>query len=446
LKIRENCDCGGRLIRLKNDLNTANRIRVGLVGTDVIDLRFSLNASIPIIHYNLANQLNHIYVMHVYSPLGRNQEKTEYCDGVKFHHIQSNLDNWSNYFALALLHRFPSYSQISAKCPFFSSGINGFTYSLQVAKSAKAEKCHIIQIAEESQFVPTIRAINPSAKIVLSMHCEWLTQLDPKMISKRLEKTSLITGCSDYITNKIRFAFPMLAERCRTVYNGVDTAKFSRLNWSANSKKLLFVSRSTPEKGLHILFQALSRVVKKYPDVHLDVVGPQEMWPIDVIIRLSDDPKVKKLGVFHAQGRRDYYNDYLNHQLNSLGISRNVSFHGLISHNKVVEYYQNADLFILPSFSESFGMGLIEAMACELPVVATKVGGIPEVVEDGTTGLTVESGDSKGLAEAILYILSNDGLRKSMGRRARERVMRLFSWERIAKDTSSLYEEVCEGS
>ena len=82
---------------------------------------------------------------------------------------------------------------------------------------------HIINF---SQLVPLVRFLNPKAKIVLHMECEWLTQLDPALIGPRLEKTDLIIGCSHFVTDKIRERFPHLADNCQTVHNAVDPDKF----------------------------------------------------------------------------------------------------------------------------------------------------------------------------------------------------------------------------
>jgi glycosyltransferase involved in cell wall biosynthesis len=364
----------------------------------------------------------------------------EYYNAVKYHHVYANLDRWTSWVISGALNRFPSFSRVRLKRPLFDSILSYFTYILQVAENIRAEKCDIIQISEESQLVPAIRAINPQAKIVLYMHSELLTQLDPTMIAKRLEKVDLIIGCSDYITEKIRRTFPQFAQRCRTVHPGVDTHKFFNPSSRSYPKRILFVSRVTPEKGLHVLVDALGKVVEKYPSIHLDVVGPQAMWDVDFLIRLSDDPKVRRLVSFHLKGQRNSYNNYLRNRLHSLGISRNVTFHGIVSHDEIIKYYQNADLFVLPSFTEAFGMGLIEAMACELPVVATKVGGIPEIVENGRNGLLVESGDPEELSEAILSVFSDSDQRELMGKRARERAVQFFSWEKIADNMSILYE------
>jgi glycosyltransferase involved in cell wall biosynthesis len=108
-----------------------------------------------------------------------------------------------------------------------------------------------------------------------------------------------------------------------------------------------------------------------------------------------------------------------------------VTFCGLVPHKDVVNYYHNADIFINPSFYETLGMSTIEAMASGLPVITTPVGGVPEVVEHGKTGLLVKPGDTDELVKAIIRVLEDKDLRLLMGQAARKRAVELFSWERI---------------
>ena len=91
-----------------------------------------------------------------------------------------------------------------------------------------------------------------------------------------------------------------------------------------------------------------------------------------------------------------------------------VTFGSLIPHQEVVNCYHDADIFVNPSYYESLGMSAIEAMACQLPVVATHVGGVAEVVEQGKTGILVAPGDAGALAEAIVCLLGEEKLRVSM--------------------------------
>lgn len=404
----------------------------------------SQNDSIPIWIYNIATRLVRFHDVVVYSPRGYNQEKVEYFEGVKYRRISSGFDYWLGYLMQGVRKRLPGFDYARRKRPYFASIFNRLTYILRVAKDLRVEKCDIVHIPEKSEFVSIIRTFNPTIRIVLHMHCEMLTQLDHSMIEHRLRKADLILGCSRYISDKIRQSFPSLAGRCQTLYNGIELAKFindpksnkKRLEF----KKLLYISKVTPEKGLHVLLEAFKEVVEKNPCVCLEVVGSLNAWPIEFNILLSEDSKVQKLAAFHRKGSSSYL-DYLSNLLVSLNLSSNVTFHGQIPHKQVVKFYQAADVFVLPSFVEAFNMGIVEAMACQLPVVATDVGGNPEAVEDGKTGLIVESGNSFALANAILELLSNEDLRREMGKIGRKRV-ESFSWDSIVANLLRLYKDM----
>jgi glycosyltransferase involved in cell wall biosynthesis len=126
----------------------------------------------------------------------------------------------------------------------------------------------------------------------------------------------------------------------------------------------------------------------------------------------------------------------------TLQIMDQVHFLGHVEHGKLPAHYAKADLLVLPSRMESFGLVLVEAMACGLPVVATRVGGIPEVVEDGVTGLLVPPNDPEALAEGINSLLEDPDRMKAMGARGRERAKEHFTWDTVAKRLVSLYTEV----
>jgi glycosyltransferase involved in cell wall biosynthesis len=420
-------------------------MKIGLVYHLPFEPR-SQNDSIPIWIYNVASRLARYHDVVVYSPRRYNQQKVEYFHGVKYRRISAVFDYWLGYVMQGASKRFPGFDYARRKRPYFASIFNHLTYILRVAKDLQTEKCDIVHIHEESEFISIVRALNPSVRIVLHMHCEWLTQLDHSMIEHRLRKADLILGCSRYITDKIRQSFPSLADRCQTLYNGVDLATLindpkKNEKW-LEPKQLLFVSKVSPEKGLHVLLEAFKEVAEKNPCVRLEVVGSLNAWPMGRIIWLSEDSKVQKLASFHRKGSSNYL-DHLAHKLVSLNISNNVTFHGQIPHEQVVKFYQAADVFVLPSFTEAFNMDIIEAMACQVPIVATKVGGNPEAVEDGKTGLLVESGNSRALANAILELLSNEDLRRKMRKIERNRVESL-SWDSVVTNLLRLYRDIVE--
>lgn len=326
------------------------------------------------------------------------------------------------------------------KRPFFASTLHNFEYALQVALDIRQKNCDVIHIQNFSQFVPIIRALNPRAKIALHMHCEWLTQLDREMIANRLRKVDLILGCSDYITRTIQRQFPEYAAICQTVYNGVDTRLFSSPNSRANpaqTDQLLMVGRVSPEKGIHTLVEAFVLIAPRYPQLKLEVIGSIGMIPIDYIVKLSDDPNIRRLERFY-QGN---YFEALQ-KLVPAKLHERIHFKGHISHDQLAQYYQSADILVNPSFSESFGMSLIEAMACGVPVVATRVGGMVDVVEEGKTGFLVTPDSPQDLAQAISGLMSNPALREEMGRAGMKRANDLFSWENIVSQLNLGYENI----
>lgn len=412
-------------------------------------------SSIEIWIYEVARRLAQSCDVTVYAKKGLFQKKVEYDQGVQYRRISTVVDEWFTGISAAFdkLGRFPTLRNMkralffrNAKRPFYASSLYYLTYILQVAKKLSAEECDIVHLHNFSQFVPIIRAFNPKIKIVLHMHCEWLTQLDRTMIERRLREADLVIGCSKYITEKIRCSFPEFAERCQTLYNGVDVNQFVGKNGKRAKKKngvkqLLFVGRISPEKGLHVLLDAFKKVVSRYPQTQLIIVGPQGSAPIEFIVALSDNQKVSGLALFYHES----YVPHLQRKLPS-SVADQVFFTGFVTRRKLISHYQNTDVFIFPSvWDEPFGMPLIEAMATGVPVVATRVGGIKEIVEEGKTGILVEPSDASALSEAIRHLFSHENLRKKMGKTARRRAVNSFSWEQIAKSLLRLYKNICRG-
>jgi glycosyltransferase involved in cell wall biosynthesis len=400
-----------------------------------------LAGSVEIITYELAKRLAKQYEVTIYSMKGHHQDDFEAHEGVLHRRIPAGSDEKFIYLGSGIDRRLTRTRFNTLRHPLHASRLCGFMYALRVAKDLQSEKCDIVHIQNYSQFVPIIKMFNPKIKIAIHMHCEWLTQLNQKMIRRRLSKTDLIIGPSQYITEKNRHTFPQFAERCQTLYNGVSADFLARENGQEMRKKndtkhLLFVGRVSPEKGVHVLLDAFARVVKCYPQVHLTIVGVQKPLPFELLVGLSDDPKTSKLASFYAMN----YMSYLRKVSSEIG---HVSFVGPIPHRLLINYLRNSDVVVLPSVcNEAFGMPALEAMATGVTVVATNSGGVPEIVSNGETGLIVERDDASALAEAILRLLSDEDLRKSMGNAAHERVVKIFSWEQITKNLMKLYEDM----
>jgi len=126
------------------------------------------------------------------------------------------------------------------------------------------------------------------------------------------------------------------------------------------------------------------------------------------------------------------------------GVSDNTIFVG--KQGNIPDYLGVSDIFLLPSELESFGLAALEAQACELPVIATRIGGIPEVVSDGETGFLSEIGDVEKMAADTIKLLRDDDMRRAFGKRGREMAVERYSTEKIIPEYITFYENVLHRS
>jgi D-inositol-3-phosphate glycosyltransferase len=216
--------------------------------------------------------------------------------------------------------------------------------------------------------------------------------------------------------------------RVRTIPCGVDVELFSpgstaaaraRLGLSAEWV-LLFVGRPAPVKGLEVLLQALARLKAAglgRADVRLVIVG----------------------GDRNDEGNEDRAR--LRALADTLGVGAWVDFKGPEPQSALPEYYRAADLCLVPSHHESFGMAALEAMACGATVVASRVGGLATTIQDGVTGVLVPPRDEVALATAIGSLLADGPRRRTLGRHA-ARWAHSFAWHTVARARVELYEEL----
>jgi glycosyltransferase involved in cell wall biosynthesis len=188
-----------------------------------------------------------------------------------------------------------------------------------------------------------------------------------------------------------------------------------------------------------VLVQAFDAVVAKHPEVSLDIVGPKTPMLRAFYCDLADEEERRTLSSFYD---RDYFAWVEN--LPSQQARERIHYVGGISHMLLHEAYRKADLCIMPSScEEGFGMPAAEAMACGLAVIGTRTGGIPEVIEDGRSGILVPRDDPAALASAICRLLEDDELRRTMGRAGRARCAELFAWELLGQKLLDKYKRLC---
>lgn len=392
--------------------------------------------SVGIWSWEVARRLAREHQVISAGPRGKLAPVRELCEGVTFHRFPLTLDH--------LFSRLRNTIGLATSMPEFASSAYYPVYAYRGARALASEQCEIVHIQQFSQYAPIVRSMRPNAKIVLHMHSDWLVQLDAETISRRLDDVDAVVGCSNYVVQNIRSRFPQHASKCATVYNGVDlegiTPSPAVTKGTESGKRIVFVGRVTPEKGLHVLIDAFERVLMLFPDAHLEIIGGEFVTPIEFTVARSDDPMVRDL-------RRFYDGSYLETlRSRSSHLEGHVHFFGHIPRDEMIARLRDADVFVQPSIaSEMFGMAVADAMAAGRPVVATAICGLPEVVCDQQTGFLIAPNDSKALADALGRLLGDSALRARLGSAGRQRVERLFSWDRTASELERVYEGLASG-
>jgi D-inositol-3-phosphate glycosyltransferase len=183
---------------------------------------------------------------------------------------------------------------------------------------------------------------------------------------------------------------------------------------------VLFVGRIQPLKGVDVLLEAFGRIEKIYPEATLLIVG----------------------GPSGPRGQRELL--MLRQRAVGLGVLGRVKFYGPLPHGLLADFYRAADVVVVPSRAESFGLVAAEAQACGTPVVAAKVGGLVYVVDDGVTGVLVDGWNPADYAEILDRLLADDGLRKKMSEASVIWAKR-FSWDATVRRYLELYKGVLAG-
>lgn len=195
----------------------------------------------------------------------------------------------------------------------------------------------------------------------------------------------------------------------RPLYGGVDPERFRPVN-GKRGKDILFVGRLTPYKKVENIIKAIS-LLEDQP--RLTVIGPT----LDKQYRTLLEELASKLNV-------------------------DTRFLGTVSDESLVKYLSSSAALVLPSIDEGFGLVLLEAMACELPVVANRAGGVPEAVDDGETGYLVRQGDIQQLSDRMRLLLTDEREAIRLGIAGRRRVLEKFTWRHVAERSIEAYEEV----
>jgi glycosyltransferase involved in cell wall biosynthesis len=347
-------------------------------------------------------------------------------DGVEYRLVPAELD-WRAMKALT-----PVRWLATTHRPFFATRFFHPVYFRAVAREVRTLRPEVVHVHNFSQLLPQLRRASPASRLILQMHCDWLADLSRGMVARRLRSADMVLGCSDHVTGRIRARFPELGDRVGTRLNGVDVDRF-RPAAERPPRTVFFAGRIAPDKGVHVLCDAFRAVRRRFPDAELVLVGPEAPVPRDMQVALSDDPLVRGLDVFYGRS-------YLAALRERLGDDAGaVRFVGQVPVDEMPGRYDEATVVVLPSLEEGFGLPLVEAMAAGLPTVASRVGGMPEIVVGGETGFLVPPGDADALAEAIARVLADPELGRRLGAAGRVRAVERYSWDVIVEPTVALH-------
>jgi len=236
--------------------------------------------------------------------------------------------------------------------------------------------------------------------------------------SRRLQRLDLIIANSRFTAETIAKAYPNTTSKIRHCYKSVDVLRYQKVRENRKTERedllqpiILFIGSNMHRKGVPDLIKAASGVVKKFPQVKFIVAGGD-----------------------HSAG-------HLKELCSQYNVEQNFRFVGWKSQEDLLEVYQQATVFVMPSLTEALGVTFLEAMAAGVPVIGTEVGGIPEIIQNGINGLLVPVGSPLDLEKAIIRLLEDASLRKRLAGNAFSTLSK-FDVSNMMKCTFKLYREI----
>ena len=240
-----------------------------------------------------------------------------------------------------------------------------------------------------------------------------------------IESAAAVIAVSKGMAADIRVSYPSVpADRVHVIYNGIDANQYrpdhgrdalDRFGIDPAERSVVFVGRVTRQKGLPVLLRAAEWID---PSAQLVLcAGQADTAELQAeVTGLVEHLRASRSGV--------------------------IWLPGMLAKSEVIQILSHATVFVCPSEYEPLGIVNLEAMACGCAVVASDVGGIPEVVADGETGRLVPPGDERALAAAVNALIANPATAAEFGARGRKRAVSEFSWDKIAAQTAGLYAEL----
>jgi glycosyltransferase involved in cell wall biosynthesis len=314
----------------------------------------------------------------------------------------------------------PALKQMTA-APIYSLPLRN-TYSIEALRAAiqlrqfiKREGVVIVHTVFESSdlWAGFVTRATSTAKLVWSRRDMGILRMRKHRIAYRLMARipHTVLAVSEKVRQYCIQTDGIDPDRVHTIYNGLNIERFSHSpNGFRGGRHVISVGNIRRVKGHDIFIRAVAIIAQQFPRARFSIAGevlePQYFQELLILI-------------------------------DGLGLADRFHFEGGVT--DLPCFLAEADIFVLPSRSEGFSNALIEAMASSLPVIATRVGGNPEAVQDGVTGLLVPTEDPDSLADALRELLSDPERSRAMGEAGRRRAIREFSNDRIVNQVADIY-------
>jgi glycogen(starch) synthase len=256
-----------------------------------------------------------------------------------------------------------------------------------------------------------------AAPWVLTLQQELLpSQLIPgeSLLHRALSSAAWVAACSEAVLTQARELAPEIGSRSSVIRNTVDAPAPSPTR-TREWNRLFCIGRLVPAKGFDVALTAVASLRARFPGLRLVIAGDGPM-------RRELETRAAELGLGHA-----------------------VDFRGWVAPEEVPTLLDGGGIVLMPSRREGLGLVAVQAALMGCPIVASRVGGLPEVVVHEKTGLLVEREDPRGLADAIAFLLDHPDVAEHLGRAARVRTQDVFAWERCVDAYESLYTSVAGG-
>jgi spore coat protein SA len=314
------------------------------------------------------------------------------------------------------------------------------TYIDQVIAELLELEPDIIQIENRPRFARAVRLAMPKAKIILFMQSTLFLSrphIGREELLTCLEAAEVIVVNSQYLQDYLLQEFNGLSSKITVNHLGVDINQFQpkwhqeekaaaellRKEWGVNDKKvLLYVGRLVEIKGVHHVLEAMPEIIKADPSIVLFIAG-STLSPTSSNLEYVEE--LEKLAE---------------------KVKEHVTFTKFIPHNEIHKWFQMADLLVVPSAAEPFGLINVEAMAVGTPVLATHSGGIPEIIDDGKTGILIQPERvHEELIWKIVSLLKNPANLMRMGLESVMKVRAHFTWSHTAQRQLAIYRKLAGG-